>query len=69
MNTLREAVCAYLNMRRGLGFKLRDAGRALADFVSFLGEHHSTPATSPRHWRSPGRNDLRTLNRLTGLNG
>ena len=41
MNTLREAVRMYLGMRRGLGFKLRDAGRALVDFVSFLEEHHA----------------------------
>jgi hypothetical protein len=40
MNTLREAVREYLAMRRGLGFKLRDAGKALIDFVDFL-EHHN----------------------------
>lgn len=45
MNTLRKAVRAYLDMRRSLGFKLRDAGTALADFVSFLGEHHSSHIT------------------------
>jgi integrase/recombinase XerD len=64
MNTLREAVRMYLGMRRGLGFKLRDAGRALVDFVSFLEEHHAcyiTQAlalawaqqpshTQPSHW-------------------
>jgi integrase/recombinase XerD len=64
MNTLREAVGTYLDMRRGLGFKLRDAGRALADFVSFLDEHHASyitqalalawaqqPShTQPAHW-------------------
>jgi integrase len=51
-------------MRRGLGFKLREAGRALADFVSFLDEHHASyitqalalawaqqPShTQPAHW-------------------
>jgi integrase len=51
-------------MRRGLGFKLRDAGRALVDFVSFLDEHHASyitqalalawaqqPShTQPAHW-------------------
>jgi integrase len=36
MNTLREAVTDYLAMRRALGFKLRLAGVALFDFVSFL---------------------------------
>lgn len=35
MNTLRESVTDYLAMRRALGFKLRLAGVALFDFVSF----------------------------------
>jgi integrase len=45
MNTLREAVRAYLDMRRGLGFKLRDAGKALVDFVLFLEQHHASYIT------------------------
>jgi integrase/recombinase XerD len=36
MNTLRKAVQDYLNLRRGLGFKLKDAGNALPDFVAFM---------------------------------
>jgi integrase len=36
MNTLKNAVADYLALRRGLGFKLRLAGPALLDFVSFL---------------------------------
>lgn len=36
MNTLREAVREYISMRRGLGFQLREAGKALPDFVAFL---------------------------------
>jgi hypothetical protein len=36
MNTLREAAGEYLDMRRGLGFKLREAGKGLIDFVTFL---------------------------------
>jgi integrase len=36
MNTLREGLNNYLEMRRALGFKLRRAGKALFDFVSFL---------------------------------
>ena len=36
MNTLRKAVAEYLSMRRGLGFQLREAGKALPDFVTFL---------------------------------
>jgi len=36
MNTLRQAVHEYLSMRRHLGFKLDDAGRALLDFTAFM---------------------------------
>ena len=41
MNTLREAVQEYLDMRRALGFKLREAGTGLADFVTFLEERNA----------------------------
>jgi integrase/recombinase XerD len=41
MNTLREAVREYLDMRRALGFKLREAGTGLADFVTFLEERNA----------------------------
>jgi integrase/recombinase XerD len=64
MNTLRQAVQEYLSMRRALGFKLRDAGKALLDFVAFMEEHRApyvTQAlaltwakqpehTQPAHW-------------------
>ena len=36
MNTLRQAVDEYLSMRRNLGFQLREAGKALRDFVTFM---------------------------------
>ncbi|CAI06372.1 putative integrase (plasmid) [Aromatoleum aromaticum EbN1] len=36
MNTLRQAVQEYLSLRRALGFKLREAGKALHDFVTFM---------------------------------
>ena len=42
MSTLRQAVQDYIEMRRGLGFKLREAGRGLIDFVTFL-ETNDTP--------------------------
>lgn len=45
MNTLREAVQAYLDMRRGLGFKLHEAGNALTDFVDYLEQHHASHIT------------------------
>jgi integrase len=42
MNTLRQAVDEYLNLRRQLGFQLREAGKALPDFVTFM-EHQHAP--------------------------
>ena len=45
MNTLREAVREYLDMRRGLGFKLREAGKELIDFARFLEQHHASYIT------------------------
>ena len=39
MNTLRQAVAEYLTMRRNLGFQLREAGKALLDFVTFMGNY------------------------------
>jgi integrase/recombinase XerD len=42
MSTLRNAVREYLELRRGLGFKLREAGKGLINFVAFL-ERHKAP--------------------------
>jgi integrase len=36
MNSLRQSIEEYLAMRRSLGFKLREAGQALADFAAFM---------------------------------
>ena len=36
MNTLHSSLHDYLALRRGLGFKMHDAGRMLPRFVSFL---------------------------------
>jgi len=41
MNTLRQAVHEYLSMRRNLGFKLRESGKALLDFVTFMEQHRA----------------------------
>ncbi|MBB4189824.1 integrase [Sinorhizobium terangae] len=64
MSALRQAAHDYIEMRRGLGFKLREAGRGLIDFVSFL-EANDAPYitmelalewaqrpshTQPSHW-------------------
>lgn len=42
MNTLRQAVQEYLDLRRSLGFKLKDAGKALPDFVAFMERHRAS---------------------------
>ena len=36
ITTLRETLCDYLRIRRGLGFELREEGRILEGFVEFL---------------------------------
>jgi integrase/recombinase XerD len=36
MNTLRQAAHEYLTMRRSLGYKLRDDGKVLLDFITFM---------------------------------
>jgi integrase/recombinase XerD len=46
MNTLRESVADYLTMRRGLGFKLSEAGKGLLDFISFLEQRGATSITT-----------------------
>ena len=45
MDTLRQAVQDYLGLRRGLGFKLQDAGRGLLDFVTFMEQHRASYIT------------------------
>lgn len=47
MNSLREAVQEYLALRRALGFKLREAGRGLLDFVTFMEQHRAAYITQP----------------------
>jgi len=41
MNTLREALQEYFDLRRGLGYKMHDEGLLLPRFVSFIEEHHA----------------------------
>jgi integrase len=38
MNTLREALHEYLELRRSMGYKMHDAGLMLPRFVSFMAE-------------------------------
>ncbi len=51
MNKLREAVHEYLNLRRGLGFKMQEAGKGLLDFATFMEQNRATlcvPKTQAR---------------------
>ena len=45
MNTLRQALQEYLSLRRSLGFKLREAGKGLHDFVTFMERGHADYVT------------------------
>jgi hypothetical protein len=45
MNTLRQAVQEYLSMRRNLGFQLREAGKGLCNFATFMEQHHASYIT------------------------
>jgi integrase/recombinase XerD len=45
MNTLRQAVRDYLTMRRGLGFKMVEAGKGLHDFVTFMQRRRASHIT------------------------
>ena len=61
MTTLRASLRDYLAMRRGLGFKLRDAGAGLLDFVSFMEGKRTSRITTrlalewPRNPNPPSR--------------
>jgi integrase/recombinase XerD len=46
MNTLRQAMQDYLAIRRGLGFKMHDAGLRLPEFVSFLEQRQTSHVTN-----------------------
>ena len=45
MTTLPEAVQECLTMRRSLGFKLREAGKGLLEFATFMEQHHASYIT------------------------
>jgi integrase len=48
MSPLAKAVDDYLHLRRALGFKLQDTGRALQDFVAFLDGEGAPRITTAR---------------------
>src|SRR6266566_5164915 len=68
MNTLRQAVDDYLELRRGLGFKLVNHGACLGEFVSFLEQKKTSQITTalsvqflqPRSLRSVWSEDARS---------
>ena len=41
-----EAVQEYLNLRRSLGFKLREAGKQLLEFVTFMEQRRASYITT-----------------------
>ena len=56
MSTLREAAEQYLQLRRNLGYKLREAGRLLQNFVAFAereGASHVTTDLALRWAQQP----------------
>lgn len=46
MNTLHEALQEYLELRRGLGFKMREAAVLLSRFVAFMVERRAPSITT-----------------------
>ena len=46
MNTLDQALREYLELRRGLGFKMHDAGLLLPRFVAFMQERQAPYITA-----------------------
>jgi integrase/recombinase XerD len=62
MNTLREALPEYLQLRRSLGFKLQEDGRSLPHFVSFVEAHQDDYITTHRalEWAQLPINSLPT---------
>lgn len=46
MTTLRAAVEEYLTLRRALGFKLREAGKRLLEFVRFMKQQRASYITT-----------------------
>ena len=46
MKSILLAIDDYLQLRRGLGFKLREEGRVLQDFAAFLQQRQATYITT-----------------------
>lgn len=46
MNSLRASVSEYLELRRSLGFRLKEDEKLLLDFVDFMEQRHATHITA-----------------------
>jgi len=46
MSGLRQALAGYLDLRRGLGFKLDRDAKLLGQFISWLEEHGAVTITT-----------------------
>lgn len=46
MNSLRTDISGYLELRRALGFKLKQDGQLLADFATFMEQRHAAHITA-----------------------
>ena len=64
MSALREHLRDYLELRRGLGFKLERAGQLLAGLVSYLEAAARRRSPSSMPW--PGRPPRRARTRAGG---
>ncbi len=71
MTTLRQAVREYLELRRSLGFQLREAGKALAEFVTFLAQHRAPYITHALAlaWAQQPPSPVQRAHRLTFIRG
>jgi integrase len=71
MTTLRQALQEYLALRRSLGFQLRDAGKGLDAFVTFLAQHRAASITHALAlaWAQQSGSPAQRAQRLTFVRG
>jgi integrase len=71
MTTLRQALREYLALRRSLGFQLREAGKGLREFVTFLAQHRAAYITQALAlaWAQQPESPVQRVHRLTFVRG
>lgn len=71
MTTLRQALQEYLALRRSLGFQLREAGKGLREFVTFLAQHRAAYITQALTlaWAQQPESLVQRVHRLTFVRG